>query len=121
MSVALGVGDALSVALEDAEAVAVGVTAALGFESELRPFAQTMSARRMIPTTTTKTTRPDAPGFFSCVDAAAVGAGAVGTKAGAGAGVAVHRPRRAGPRPRAHQARGRQGGRGCPVCLRQDD
>jgi hypothetical protein len=65
VSDALGVGDGLSVApdLGVVEADAVGVAFATGFE--LFPFAQTIKPRMTIPTTTAKTTRPEAPVFLT--------------------------------------------------------
>ena len=70
--------------------MAVGVGEAFTSEFVLCPFAQTITPKRMIPTATAKTTRPEAPGFFpgaGTIPALAGGVAEVVEVAKAGAGV----------------------------------
>jgi hypothetical protein len=83
----VGVGVALAVSVTVGVAVAVGVDFGIRPSSVFRlcPLAQTINARRAIPTTTAKTTRPEGPGFFADNGA---GAGR-GILTGAGAGTVL--------------------------------
>lgn len=78
VSVALGVGEAVSVGVEVADAVAVGIGDALSSLFELFPFAHTIKPRIIIPTITANITRPEAPGFFSATGRISAMTGVVG-------------------------------------------